>query len=128
MQLVVPEAQFEFTHALLWHDEPIGQTVPQPPQLVESTVVSTQPASPHTVWFIVQPPVHLPPLQLAPVPQVAPHRPQFAGSVITSTQVSKQFTCGAVQVASHAAELPATSSAARRSQTIDSRRKVTAEA
>ncbi len=60
-------------------------TVPQPPQLAGSTLVSVQPFA-HVTCVPGQGDWQLPPTQLCPVPQTAKQAPQLAGSDVVSRQ------------------------------------------
>src|SRR3954469_22083631 len=86
---------------------PLGQTVPQAPQLFGSFCRSTQ-VPPQSVRPVAQAVVVVPPpplgshslklLQYMPSPQAAPHAPQLLLSLVRSTQVPPQ----SVSPASHA--------------------------
>jgi hypothetical protein len=67
----------EHVHAPLTHVCPTPQTTPQPPQLLESDVVSTQ-----ELPQGVPPPAHwhAPDSQTRPPPQATPQPPQLLGS------------------------------------------------
>lgn len=63
--------------------------MPQPPQLLESTLVLTQ-APLQFVWPAGQP--HTPMVQLWPIGHVLPQPPQFVGLLVVSTHTPLQ-TC-----------------------------------
>ena len=87
-------------HAPAPHDLPPVQTLPHPPQLMGSVLVSTH-AVPHRVSV---PQLHAPAVQLSPAGQTLPQLPQFFASVPTSTQAPEQFV---VPVGHVAAQAPA---------------------
>jgi len=65
-------------------------TLPQPPQLEVSLVVSTQAAS-HVV-LVPQSTAHAPFWQTCPVLQVLPQAPQFFGSELLLTQLPEHWS------------------------------------
>jgi hypothetical protein len=71
------------------HDAPEGHTVPHPPQLLVSRVVSKQPAEPQAVSPVPHRHAVTPALvpQLEPGPQTIPHEPQLKLSVARFTQL-----------------------------------------
>ena len=77
------------------------QTVPQLPQLLESTVVSTQTPL-HSVMPAAHP--HTPPEHAWPAAQVFAHAPQLAGSLARLTQL---FPQGVVPGAQDSPQTPA---------------------
>ncbi len=100
-------------HALPEHCCPRGQTVPHPPQLFASRVVSAQYdglAVGQAVWAAEQVCTQLPAEQSWPSPQAVPfvaeeqvpEAPQCARSVNESMQWPPQFTRPAAQVTAHA--------------------------
>jgi len=66
----------------------VGQTVPHPPQLFLSVLVSVQ-VPPHRVVVPVQ--LHEPAVHSVPPVHVVPHSPQFFGSLLSSTHDPLQF-------------------------------------
>jgi hypothetical protein len=81
------ELQVHCPPVQLW---PLVQTLPQPPQLVESVWVFTQ-APPQRVWPAGQPPPWQRPLtQLWPAPQLFPQPPQLNGSICAFTHAPSQ--------------------------------------
>ena len=83
---------------------PVGQMVPQPPQLLASVVVLEHPDAQH-VSVAVQsgPPLqvagawHVPPWQVSPGAHAFPHEPQLFGSVFTFEQPDAQHSFTPVQ-------------------------------
>jgi hypothetical protein len=74
-------------HALLRHDWPARQTIPHPPQLLGSDVVSVHPFAQHVSENVHPPPaqpgfgaMHAPWTHDAPVGQTLPQKPQLFGS------------------------------------------------
>jgi hypothetical protein len=94
-QSIAPAGQ---RHAPTWQDLPPVQTVPHPPQLMGSDLVSTHvPAQ-----LVSVPQLHAPPVQLSPAGQTLPQVPQFFASVLTSTHAPEQLVCPVGHVDAHA--------------------------
>jgi hypothetical protein len=93
---VVPVAQAapfplsEETHAPDEHVWPLGQAMPQAPQLLGLVDVLTQ-AEPHTVEPVGQ--LHCPDVHMPPDLQATPQAPQLLGSLVVLTHVPLQLIC-----------------------------------
>ena len=77
---------------------PVGQAVPQAPQLLRSEVRLAQ-AVPHAVWPAAQ--VHAPAMQVWVAVQTLPQAPQLFRSVATVAQVEPHRCCPVEQGAAH---------------------------
>ena len=64
--------------------------MPQPPQLAELFIVSTQ-LEPQSVSAPAQPDEHLPCEQTRPAPHTVPHAPQFLASEAVATHAPPQL-------------------------------------
>ncbi len=84
---------------------PVGQTLPQRPQLRGSMFRMVHPTEPVPVGQQVLPAahaqVHAPALQMRPVRQVVPHAPQLRGSLRVSTHAPPQRVWPVGQIARH---------------------------